>query len=132
MIGNPFTVPKPDLDLIVTNVLSTSHFGGRFKLSEDAVAGTPYRIVVAFNADQVLGNHSLCNRPPNPGEARPNGYVHVQAAFCSQQRLLSSTQGHVVAAKLDDPGFRHLISLVGFELFPPVDGRTGDRGADFL
>lgn len=132
VIGNPFAVPKADLELVVTNVLNTSHFGGRFKLAEEAIAGTPYRIVVAFNAELVTGNQSLCSRPPSPGAARADGQIHVQAAFCSSERLLSSTQGRVAASRLGDPGFRHLINLVGFELFPPVDDRTGDRGADFL
>jgi|GEM_PF-1189569 len=130
--GNPFVGAKSDLDLVVANTLRTSHFGGPFKLSDETVTGSPYRVVLAFNADPILGSRSLCDQEPGLNGVSADGRVNVHAAFCSGKRLLSSTRGHVEARDLSDPNFRELVSMIGFGLFPPVDDRSGDRGGDFL
>lgn len=126
--GNPFGQDDAALAAEVKDALARRHFGPVFPVHTERPQGfvSPYRVVMVFDPAPYAGRASLCERAP---ASQPNGErVRVRAAFCASDQLLSYVSGSVVgAAGPEDPRFRHLLTLIATELFPPYDNRRGDQ-----
>lgn len=128
IVGNPFKTDKQGLDAVVSEVLSSHHFGPVFPVVTEPSPDfrSPYRVVMVFNPAPAAGRATLCERVPE--SLPPGDVVRVAAAFCASDKLLTSLKGSISGASgPDDPRFRRLIGLVSLELFPPFDDRRGDE-----
>lgn len=135
VVGNPFPVPKPEVDAVVVAVLERSHYGPRIPFFMEAPEGytSPYRVVVALDPAPGVGARTLCagrveTRPRAPAELN-----RVEAALCARELVITSTGGRV-AGPLGprDPAFVRLIEQIGLALFPPFDPDRHDGRDDFF
>ena len=92
-------------------------------------ADTDYRVVFLFDPPKTLLRTRLCRLPlkVQKGAGGPQP-LHVAAAFCRNEGVLTSVRGQLDAATgLDDPAFDALIGQMVDALFPNVDpDRDGD------
>jgi hypothetical protein len=138
IIGNPFAVPKDELEAIVNQVLERSHPGPRFPFFSEVPPGvpSPYRVVILLNQPGTHSGPRLCRdsyrlRAEEVATAAPGGpgEVRVVAAFCAREIHISSVRG--VASGVHTPqdgSFRRLLSQVGHALLPRTNPeRRGGR-----
>jgi hypothetical protein len=130
VIGNPFDVPKADLEQSITGAMTGSHFGPHVDFVTTPPEGfrSPYRIVMVFDSNQGYTQIKLCGQTesiqPGPGES-----VRVHTALCAAEKPLTGVSGRVgEVTGPDDPKFRRLISQITTNLLPPKnpDRRGGD------
>ncbi|MEM7226814.1 MAG: hypothetical protein AAF495_27835 [Pseudomonadota bacterium] len=129
VVGNPFPVPKAELDKIITSTMEVSYFGQRmpFFTERPPEFRSPYYIVLIFNPQLGVNNQALCVNPNQPTAVEP-GRLRMMGVLCSSDRRLTSTTGGVAA--LDDPSapaFRQLIAQMTYELLPPYTERNDRR-----
>jgi len=132
VVGNPFDVPKGDLDTAVTSAMTGSHFGPPVNFITTPPEGfqSAYRIVILFDPTQNYTENKLCKESgsiqPGTGET-----VKAHAALCANGSPLTGVSGRVGdVTGPDDPNFRRLISQITTNLLPPFnpdrrDGRSG-------
>lgn len=132
VVGNPFDVPKADLERAITGAMTGSHFGPAVDFVSAPPEGfrSPYRIVMVFDSTQGYTQIKLCGQTgsiaPGAGES-----VKVHTALCAADKPLTGLWGRVSdVTGPDDPKFRQLISRITINLLPPFnpDRRDGDRG----
>jgi len=135
VVGNPFAMPKSQFDTTVTELLESNDFGLDLPFLT-AVPENPkpaYHVVVVFDPPVETAPSEVCTRPDLPSSRRP-GEVSVLAAFCQNDRRITSAGGHITGAwGPDDPAFHTLMRQVATSLFPPGapgaddnDGRTAN------
>ena len=137
VVGNPFQADKASLDRQVTDSFETSHFGPRLPFFTEPPEdfSSSYRVVVLFNAAAYANAARLCSDPERPQRtAEQYGEtVYVLAAFCSSESRVTSAGGSLTGANgPDDPAFRHFMSQLSLQLFPPRAPDGNDRGRGFL
>ncbi len=128
IIGNPFDGPKEDLERVVTDGLTRSHFGPSlaFATSVSPDNRSPYRTVLVFNPTLDHTSTNICGAPDRATQARGDR-IRVMAAFCSADRAVTYTRGSVAGATgPTDARFRALIRQLGLGLFPPRDPTRGN------
>ena len=132
VVGNPFDIPKDELESAVTGAMTGSHFGPAVNFLTTAPDGfrSAYRIVILFDPTQNYTENKLCKESqslqPGTGEN-----VKAHAALCAKGSALTGVSGRVGdVTGIDDPKFRRLISQITTNLLPPSnpdrrDGRSG-------
>ena len=134
VVGNPFDVPKADLESAITGAMRGSHFGQQVDFVTTPPEGfrSPYRIVILFDPTQNYTENKLCKQSqsiqPGTGEI-----VKAHAALCANGAALTGVSGRVGGVTgQDDPQFRRLISLITTNLLPPLNpDRRGHRSGFF-
>ena len=96
-------------------------------------ADTDYRVVFLFDPPVSFISSEICRLPlelpRGEGATKP---LHVAAAFCRYERVLTSVRGKLdLAAGLDDPAFDALIGQMVDDLFPNFDPNDDDDGCSF-
>lgn len=127
--GNPFDVDKAELDQVVTETFTNSHFGPEFGFFTEAPEDyrSPYRTVVLFNAAEGVNAKRLCGGGDREQSSTP-GSIRLIAVFCSSDRRISSATGVLGGASgPEDPTFKRLLSQVSYQLFPPYSPVRSDR-----
>lgn len=121
VVGNPFDVPKTDLERAITGAMTGSHFGPRvaFVTTTTEDFRSPYRIVVVFDPTQNYTPSKLCGQTehiePGLGEA-----IKAHTALCAAEKALTGVTGRVGnVSSPNDPGFRRLFSRMTMSLLPP-------------
>ncbi len=135
VVGNPFDVPKADLERAITGAMTGSHLGPAVDFVTTTPEGfrSPYRIVMVFDPTQGYTPSKLCRQTqyiePGTGEI-----VKAHAVLCADEKALTGTSGRVRdVASPDDPQFRQLISQITTNLLPPFNpNRGGRRSGIFL
>jgi len=131
IVGNPFAPDARDeLEAVITESIARDHFGPRLPVytepPEDFIS--PYRVVMVFNP--IARSYPMCAEMPESGPG--DGTVHVVAAFCASDQVLTELKGRASGVQSpDDPRFRELISTMTTELLPPFDERHDDNDNDF-
>ncbi len=93
-------------------------------------ADTDYRVVFLFDPPTKLLRTRLCRLPLRlpRGEAGTKP-LHVAAAFCRNQGVLTSVRGKLdFIESIEDPAFDALIGQMVDDLFPNVDPSQDDDG----
>ncbi len=130
VVGNPFDVPKEEVDAAVARSMTGATFGrqARFTTKAPPGYGSPYRVVVLLNPALGAQANRLCSDPGQPTSAWPNR-IRAMAAFCSGDRAITSIAGST--AKVQGPGdsaFGELIRRMTSDLFPIQDSVADDEG----
>lgn len=130
IVGNPFNVPKGELDRIVTDAMQGNHYGPRttFTTTPSADARPQYRIVMMFDRPRAQQRQQVCGPResliPEPDAAR----LHLTTAFCARNQLLSWVESSIARPETpDEPGFRRMIANATFNLIPSRDDDRGNR-----
>lgn len=129
VVGNPFAVPKQEVEAVVTRIFTRDHPGPRFPFftepPDDYIS--PYRVVVLFNPARNANVSRLCERPQQPTWGR-DGVVEVTAVLCTSERVVTKASGAVLGASgPQDPRFEDLMQQV-VVLLLPVDTPKPDGG----
>jgi hypothetical protein len=135
VVGNPFDVPKADLERAITGAMTGSHFGPAVDFVTTTPEGfrSPYRIVVVFDPTQGYTPSKLCRQTqylePGTGEI-----VKAHSVLCAGGKALTGLSGRVGdVTGPDDPQFRQLISQITTNLLPPFrPNRRGGRSGTFF
>lgn len=121
-------VAKPDFDRRVLDEMSGRPLGVgplKFELMGSGGAKPPLFVSLVFNPELSYGGYEACDPALAGAAGRPaqrDGSTRVVAAFCSSQRLLTSTVGEADGLTgADDPRLVQLIRLVMVDLFPLRD-----------
>ena len=130
VVGNPFDVPKEEVDAAVTGSMTGATFGRQasFKTQVSTDYNSPYRIV--FLLDPALGAQAnrLCSEPGQPTATRPDR-IRAMAAFCGSDRVITSIVGSTIKVRGPrDPAFSELIRRMTMNLFPIQDTVSDDEG----
>ncbi len=129
VVGNPFDVPKADLDRRVTETFEANHFGPELPFLTQVPEGysPSYRVILLFNPAPYANAMHLCASTERP-QAKPlSREVGVLAAFCSSGTRITSAFGRLSGVRgLDDPAFERLLAQLSLVLFPPQQERRGD------
>ena len=129
--GNPFEVPKDDLERIIVRVMARSHFGPdvAFVTTPPDNFVSPYRVVLLFDSKLGYTALKLCGYDAEANPPQTNGVLRVHAALCANEKPLTSVSGYLTQeSSPDDARFRQLIGQITTNLFPPRDpNRGGDH-----
>lgn len=136
VMGNPFDVPKADLEQAMIQSMQGRTFGVPVNFAIRPTNTDPdrdFRVIVAFNPDGIRDPGKLCEADGEVASVADNdGIVTLMGAFCSTDSYLS----HAIArapdvAGIDAENFDTLVSQLTLSLFPDenphrkVDGDTG-------
>lgn len=133
VIGNPFTIPKAELDRIVTAAMDGNHFGPptTFTTEPSDQARASYRIVMLFDPPRAMDRQQVCapaaqleprRDASQAGTQGPDPELRLLTGFCAQNQLLSwVTSSMNRPASPDDPAFRNMIANATFTLIPSRD-----------
>jgi hypothetical protein len=131
VVGNPFDVPKEDLERSITQVMAHSHFGPRvaFVTTPPADFVSPYRVILLFDNVQFHTTQKLCGQSPDSFEPHSNGTLRIHAALCADKQPLTSLSGSIDGASgPDDPLFHKLIGQITTNLMPPFNPDRSNGG----
>ena len=130
IFGNPFDVPKQQLEQKITDTMYGSHFGPRvpFVTQRPTDYKSPYRVVILFNPASNLNAAKICRQEAVPSAAQP-GVVRILGALCSNEDRETSVVGEIAGVTgPDDPAFRQLIRQITTLLLPRTNPlRRADR-----
>ena len=134
VLGNPFEVPKDDLERIIVQVMAKSHFGPAvaFVTTPPDNFLSPYRVVLLFDSKPGYTALKLCGYDAEANPPQTNGVLRVHAALCANEKPLTAVSGYLAReSSPDDARFRQLIGQITTLLFPPRDPNRGDRRTFF-
>jgi hypothetical protein len=121
VIGNPFDIPKDELERVITGTMQGNHYGPRttFTTTPSPDARADYRIVMMFDRPRAMNRQQLCG-PKAQLEPEPRGdRLRLATAFCARNQLLSWVDSSIATpASPDDPAFRKMIANAIFNLIP--------------
>ncbi len=133
--GNPFDGPKDRLEAVILDAMQPVNWGfegpytprTRFTTQPDGSANENYRIEVSFRRDDLAAPAAICAGGGGGDSSSPSTAIVARMAFCYQDRLLSTTVGHLDSPEgVYDPRFHRLIARMTRDLFPQRDFREGD------
>lgn len=134
ILGNPFDIPRAQLEQATIDALRTSAAGIPINFAinpENPDPGRPYRLVLAFNPDGILDPGKLCEVDGDiRTTAGPEDNLTLMGAYCSTDYYL----GHAIAraSNVDGTGsetFDDMVFQLKTSLFPsrnPHDQSAGD------
>lgn len=128
--GNPFGTDPTGFAQAVTDAMQ-GHTGiqpPHFTTAPGDTWHRLYRVVVAFNPAEAVGQDELCARTVATAPAA--GGVVVYGAFCEGRRALSSAaNGAPPVADAQAPDFRRMMAALTRDLFPLENRETRDTNA---
>ncbi|MEX0759411.1 MAG: hypothetical protein WD100_07520 [Tistlia sp.] len=124
LVGEPFPGEEPALRRAVEYALTEQRFGPVFPVTTEpspALRDSPYKVVLVFDPAGGWDGYAACKHGELPRSVGRRGEsLEVLALFCEGHRLMTSTQGRVVAASPADPRFQALMKQIALDLFPPL------------
>ena len=127
IVGNPFSVPKAEVEKAITDAMQGNHYGPptRFTTEPSPNARAGYRIVIMFDPPRTLHNRVVCGKteglPADPDGER----LRLLTAFCTQDTLRSEVMATMVpAASPHAPELRDLVAASMWQLIPAIDPAT--------
>lgn len=130
VVGNPFPVPKGDLDRFVADSMQGRNHGPRthFSAMPGESARPGYRIVVVLNPSLSFSAPDACGNPAAIPSGASAARLRVLMVFCAKDTILSEVTGSVPAMALPQDGlFRDLIGAMTWELVPNDDTDTDEN-----
>ena len=130
VLGNPFEVPKDDLERVIVRVMAGSHFGPAvaFVTTPPDNFLSPYRVVLLFDSKPGYTALKLCRYDAEANPPQTNGVLRVHAALCANEKPLTAVSGYLAGeSSLDDARFRRLIGQITTNLFPRRDPNQGNN-----
>ena len=134
-MGNPFDVPKENLERAIARVLAVSHSGPHvpFVITRPEGFDSPYRVILLFDNKRGYTTIKLCGQDPGAFEPAWNGKLRIYATLCANEKPLTSVFGQIDGLDgPNDPRFRKLIGHITHGLFPPYDPDRRDPSERFL
>ena len=130
--GNPFSLPKAEVDQIVVDAMQGQNAPPptHFTTTPSANARPNYRVVTLFNPPLSQSSSALCGDPSRlVSTPRGDGRLRLLTAFCVSENLMSDVASNLPSVTSPrDPAFRSMIARATFALIPlndPYD--SGDR-----
>jgi hypothetical protein len=130
VVGNPFAVPKGELDRFVADAMQGRNHGPvtHFTTTPGDSARPGYRIVVALNTPMAFDAHDACGDVGTIPAAPPTERLRAVMAFCAKDTILSEVTGSVPhTLRPGDGKFGELIGAMTWELVPVDDPDSGDN-----
>lgn len=130
--GNPFDVPKSELDAVVTSAVDRNTFTPAlsFTTSPAEETSSPYKLIVFFNPAPNAQAHKICYDQEQPTAPYEVG-VKAMVVFCtSAYRVSSTVASSDGVTSPGDLGFRKLLQQSIAEILPPR--RPDINGRDFI
>jgi hypothetical protein len=126
--GNPFGGPQQAFERKVADTLTTAHRGPSFPVTPGKAEGQQgaYRLVMVFNGS--TSGYRICSNPS--GQTSSGSNVTVAAAFCHNDKWITTVGGRTTASGFDDPAFGRLMQQVAASLLP-ARSPDQDGGNDF-
>lgn len=124
IVGNPFRVPKEELEAVIVETMARSHFGQKIPFFTEPPEdfASPYRVVVALDPAPGTNSYTLCAGTAQSRLRAPTEPTRVAAALCARELVITATRGSIAGPTGPrDPGFVRLIGQISMALFPPVD-----------
>lgn len=136
----PFAKRRQQTEQVILATMARNVFVQpvNFFLEENKPEGfsSPYYVVMDFGQSINAGQERLCLERPAPSPGVPPSVTSGQsvgAAFCVNDKLLTSTAGNIDAPPTgpDDPRFVALIAQVTRDILPPVNPKRFQDGPDW-
>ncbi len=122
--GNPFNMDRQAFEKAVTDAMQRQHWGPRtnFTTGPSETARKDIKVVMLFNGPETVLAHELCIEPEKFGSVQNGKALHVTAAFCSGNNVLTEVDAWAGSvADVNSPTFARLIAQTTLDLFPLVD-----------
>jgi hypothetical protein len=132
LVGNPFEIDQARLSGVVSNELARGVTGMRtaFTSSAERAAAPEPHLVVVLNPMNEPVPAALCGTPETVRTGPADEQVHILAAFCRGDQVLSATRTEAVVGGPTDQSFRRLLWRTSSALFP--DNYAETYGFGFL
>ncbi len=121
VVGNPFQASQAEFERTVTGAMAGANFGQplRFSTQKEPNNGSPYRVVMVFNAKPGSSPQNLCEETA-PSSRQADGPIQVMAALCAGSSRETSVSARLAqtAAGHNDPALKGLLRQITRELFP--------------
>lgn len=130
--GDPFAMGQTDFAAATIDVLNRHQpflQPTHFATTPGENASPNHRMVLLFN-QPIVALYALCREPlpASKADTETSGTLHVAAAFCLNQGVLTSVQGKVDKVDgIEDPKFDLLLGQIVLVLFPPIDPNDDDK-----
>ena len=132
--GNPFDVPKAEVEAAVTRSMTGATFGRQASFTTEVPAdySSPYRVAILLEPALGAQANRLCRDPGQSTAAEPDR-IRAMAAFCSNDKAITSIVGSTNRVRSpEDPAFSELIRRMTLDLFPIQDLVKDDKGVVIL
>ena len=122
IVGNPFSLPKPDVDRVVLDSLRLPLWFQPARFVPHSIESKPqgYRLVLFFNASLPGPRGDRAGGDVSDVAVDPLGdRMLVTAVFCARDRFISEIDAWAPALGPDDRGFPTFLYQVLAGLLPP-------------
>jgi hypothetical protein len=135
VVGNPFDLPKPEVDEAVVAAMQGHNRGAAVRFvqapAEIARSGVGYAVVMLLDPGPGVGAELACAQRGSLPSPVAGGGTTLLAVFCGNADARSwAYSGTGPVASPNDPLFRGLVGQATFLMIPPRDDDWGGR--DFL
>ena len=124
VVGNPFPVPKQEVDQAVVDAMQRNHNGPmtHFSTNPGPEAHKDYRIVMAFNTPTAFQPENLCKAPDTIPSGKDVKDLKLLAGFCVGDTLYSRAKVSATSiSSPSDPRFKGMVQTAMRELVPVKD-----------
>jgi len=122
--GNPSAGTTEAFQTAVIDAMQGHTWGRRtnFTTTPSENARDGYRVVMVFSGEHHIGGRVVCQNPDPGTLALVTSQVHLQAAFCFEERVLSQVQVSFKSfSSLQNPVLGEAVSQAVLHLFPLRD-----------
>jgi hypothetical protein len=129
VVGNPFNVPKADVDRFVTDSMQGHNYGPPTHFTTTPQRSRPgYRVVVVLGPPVSFSGDEACSGTFPTVPSRPADVLNALMVFCSKDTVMSESSGRVVASPRPDVGaFGPLMAAMTRDLIPFQDRDSDDH-----
>ena len=119
--GNPFDVPKQELDQAMTSAMSGANFGQplHFTTEPPADLSSPYSLVVLFSPAPNAKANRICGNRDQPTAPNEVGVRAMLVVCSSDVRISSAVASLDPVSGPDDPAFQRMLKQTLIVLLPP-------------
>ena len=131
--GNPFEASRAEFERTVTGAMAGANFGQplRFSTQKEPSNGSPYRVVMVFNAKTGFAPQHLCDETA-PSGRQADRPIRVMSALCAGTSRETSVTARFNQSAGDhkDPALKALLRQITQGLFPSKnDNLLGSNSA---
>ncbi|MEM7226126.1 MAG: hypothetical protein AAF495_24325 [Pseudomonadota bacterium] len=119
--GNPFNVPKNELDSAMSSAMKGANFGQPLDFSTTPPEGiaSPYSLVVLFSPARNAKANKICANRDQPTAPTEVGVKAMMVVCSSDQRISSAIASVGQANSPNDPAFTRMLQQSLIVLLPP-------------
>lgn len=129
IIGNPFDLPKQQVDAAVTDAMAGSYAGPEIRFTTTPAPDAPkgYDVVVLLDGAPAMDARLLCKARDRVTPLPSGTDTSVVIAFCAGRQTLNAVSGRVpLVTTPDDPAFRGMIARAMMQLIPTKGMQEAD------